>query len=287
MPIFLQLGVFIIMALLANTKVLISGKARVNNPISALVFNSIVFAVVGLSVSVFLIGKPISLTTFLTAAVYAQLSVIFQIFYIMALEKGPVSIVVLITNFATAVTAVLGALLFKEDCKITSIIGFILTIISMLLTVKTGEEKKGNKGFVFAFIAMLASAGATLIQRFHQKTEYRGERNAFICIAYLLALVIALMVLMLLRLKKENRKISVKKGFIASGIMTGVVLAIYQVMLIYMAGVSNSMFMYPILVALTMSINIIMCRIVFKEKLGVQQKIGFVIGAAAIIMISF
>ena len=98
MPLFMQMGIFLIMSLLANGKVLISGKARVNNPISALLFNSIVFAVVGCSVLAFLIGGPVSGLTLVTAAVYAALTVIFQLFYIMALEKGPISIIVLIAN---------------------------------------------------------------------------------------------------------------------------------------------------------------------------------------------
>ena len=287
MPIYLQFGVLLIMALLANCKVLISGKARVNNPISALIFNSIVFGVVGLSTLLLIVGKPLSGLTIITAALYASLSVIFQLFYIMALEKGPISIIVLITNFATVITAVAGTLLFREDFRPTGIIGLVLIIISMLLTVKTGEQKKDNKGFVFGFIAMFASAGATLVQRFHQKTEFSGERNSFTSISYLLAMLIALAVLMLLRTKKSGEKIRTKKGFIITGIITGIVLAAYQLMLIYMSGVSNSLFMYPTLIALTMSINIAMCRIVFKERLSLQQKIGFIVGAAAVIVISF
>ena len=78
-----------------------------------------------------------------------------------------------------------------------------------------------------------------------------------------------------------------KQIIIISGIATGVVLALYQLLLIYMTGVSSALFMYPILIVLTMSINIAMCRIVFKERLTLKQKIGFVIGAAAVIIISF
>lgn len=287
MPIFMQMGVFLIMALLANGKVLISGKARVNNPVSALIFNSIIFGVVGLSTLSLAVGKPLSWLTVASAAVYAVLSVAFQLFYIMALEKGPISIIVLIANFATVITAVVGTLVFNEGFRITGVIGLLLIIISMLLTIKKGEDKKDNKGFVFGFIAMFASAGATLVQRFHQKTEFAGERNSFTSIAYLFAMIIAIFILMLLKRKKRSEKIRIRKSFIISGIATGVVLALYQLLLIYMTGVSSALFMYPILIVLTMSINIAMCRIVFKERLTLQQKIGFVIGAAAVIIISF
>ena len=133
MPLFMQMGVFLIMALLANGKVLISGKARVNNPVSALIFNSIIFGVVGLSTLSLAVGKPLSWLTVASAAVYAVLSVAFQLFYIMALEKGPISIIVLIANFATVITAVVGTIAFNEGFRITGVIGLLLIIISMLL----------------------------------------------------------------------------------------------------------------------------------------------------------
>lgn len=286
MPIAIQIGLLFLMSIIANTKVLISGKARVNSTLSALAFNSVVFLVVGSSFLFFIITSPPSPLTLVTAALYAVTTVVFQMFYVVALEKGPISIVVLITNFSTILTAIAGTLLFNEGLRYTSVIGLVFIIISLLLTTRGGEQKKDNKGIIYAFIAMLGSAAAALVQRYHQKTEFAAERNGFLCVAYLFAAAITLVCLLLMTARKGVSARPTNKKIALFGLATGVVLAAYQFMFIYLSGKASSMLMYPALSGFTMSINIIMCRIFFGERPSLRQSIGLVSGMAAVVIIA-
>ena len=77
-----------------------------------------------------------------------------------------------------------------------------------------------------------------------------------------------------------------EKHFAFSALGTGAVLSVYQFMLIYLSGKINSMLMYPMLIGFTMTINIIICRLFLGEKMDLKQKLGFIFGAAAIIIIA-
>ncbi|MBQ9964311.1 MAG: EamA family transporter [Clostridia bacterium] len=285
MPLFWQIVTLLCMSILANVKMLITGKAHIHNTIAALRFNALSFSVVGITFLVFLIGSPISALTLMTAVLYALGTVAFQVFYVMALEKGPISVVVLIVNFSSMIAAVFGTVLFQETFGCTDVIGLCLVVLSLLLTVKGGKEKQDNTGFVYAVISALAGAAALLVQRYHQKTEFADERNGFLCVAYLFAAAVTVSLLWLGRKRKTALPCSAKR-FAGYGIATGAVLAVYQGMLIFLSGKVNSIFLYPVLTAFVMSIGLILCRVVFREKMGLKQTFGFLIGSAAVVMIA-
>lgn len=283
MPISVQLLLIFVMAVFANAKVYFNRRAEIDNMAFALKFNAIVFGTVGCVFLVFLLSKPLSNFTLLLGVIYGAASIIFQVFYVMALQKGPVSIVVLLANLAAVPAALGGALLFGEGLRITQLIGLILTAASMLLTMKRGDSKKDNKGYFYGVLAMLASSVALLIQRYHQKTEFALERNGFLCVAYLSAAIMTAAVLLFTgrrRKKNENKK------FAWLGIGAGAALAVYQFLMIFLAGKTAAMLMYPAILCFTTILNVIMCVAVFKEKISKRQAIGLALGTVAIVIMS-
>ena len=283
MPLSVQLLLILIMAIFANVKVYFNRRAEIDNMAFALKFNAIVFGTVGCAFLFFLLGKPLSAFTLLLGIIYGVASIVFQVFYVMALEKGPVSIIVLLANFATVPAALGGVLLFGEGLRITQLIGLILTAASMLLTMKRGDSKKDNKGYFYGMLAMLASSVALLIQRYHQKTEFALERNGFLCVAYLSA---AIMTAALLLFTGRRRKKNENKKFAWLGMGAGAALAVYQFLMIFLAGKTAAMLMYPAVSGFTTILNVIMCVAVFKEKISKRQAIGLALGTVAIVIMS-
>ena len=286
MPVSVQLLLIFVMAIFANVKVYFGSSARIDNTEYALKFNSVVFGVVGCAFLVFVVGQSVSKTTVISSVAYAAASVIFQIFYVIALDHGPISIVVLLANLATVPAAIGGALIFKEGFQLTQIIGLTLTAVSMVFTMKSGRAKKSNKGYVYGVIAMFASSVALLIQRYHQKTEFANERNRFLCIAYLFAAVMALIVLLIIKRLKKGTESTAKKNYFGLGVGAGLALVVYQFLLIYLSGKATAMLMYPALAGLTTIMNVIMCVTLFKEKVSRRQLIGLAVGAVAIVIMS-
>lgn len=284
-----QILCFFIMALLSNAKVLISGKAKIGTLLSALRFNIIVFAVITALFSVFRVGGfEASRLTVLSALAFSVGTVIYQTFYVLALEKGPISLLVLINNFSVVPNAVFGTLLFAEDFRIAQIIGLILILASLILTMeKSGGKKSGNSGYLLITIAMLAGSAATLVQRYHQKTEFAAQRNQFLFFAYLFSFIITLIIVLCLRARSKNAVPKEDKKFKLSAGIVGIVLSFYQFLLIFLSGVSTSMIMYPMISGLGLVINFIMCAVIFKEKITLRQKIGAALGTAAIVIMAF
>lgn len=279
-----QFTAFSLLALLANLKVFITGKLKLSKIKSVLVFNGIVFGIIALIFSGCLFsGTVVSKFTVITAFLYAGCTVAYQILYVLALEKGPISLLILINNFYVVPCAVAGAIFFNEDFSFFQIIGLITTLISVFLIVGNKKgDKKGNTGFILMTVAMIASALAMLIQRYHQKTEFAYERNGFLFFSYLFSAIAVFIIYLFLK----NKSISERNGkkIIISGIQVGFILAAYQILLITLSGKVNSMVMYPLNSGLTLIVNFIMCAIFFKEKMLLRQKIGAIIGVIAVII---
>lgn len=284
MQLVLQFTAFSLLALLANLKVFITGKLKLSELKSVLVFNGIVFGIIVLIFSGCLFsGTVVSKFTVITAFLYAGCTVAYQILYVLALEKGPISLLILINNFYVVPCAVAGAIFFNEDFSFFQIIGLITTLISVFLIVGNKKgDKKGNTGFILMTVAMIASALAMLIQRYHQKTEFAYERNGFLFFSYLFSAIAVFIIYLFLK----NKSISETNGkkIIINGMRVGFILAAYQILLITLSGKVNSMVMYPLNSGLTLIVNFIMCAIFFKEKMQLRQKIGAIIGVIAVII---
>ncbi len=288
MTVALQIVIFIIMAFLVDTKVLITGKAKLDNILDALKFNIVIFAAVTVLFSAFWAqGLDVSPLTVFLALIFSLCTVVFQVLYALALKEGPIGILILINNFSAVPSAILGTVIFGEKFRVTNVLGLILVIASILLTTKnSGEEKSDSKkGYVLIMGAMILTCLGTLVQRYHQKTEFAAERNKFLFFAYLFSLIIAVALAAVLSSRKKD-KVKISKKTYGFAALAGIALAIYQFLLIYMSGISNSMLMYPTLSGLTIIVNFIMCAVIFREKMTTRQKIGAALGTLAIIIMA-
>lgn len=274
------------MAVMANVKVYFSGKAHINGTYAALKFNLILFFSVSALLWAFMVANPvISAKSIILAFIYAVCTILFQVSYIQALDKGPIALVVLIANLAVVPSALVGALMFGEPLTATKLVGLILVAACLILTMRGGLQRSGKGGMPLALFAMAASAAALILQRYHQKTEVRAERNQFLFFAYLFCGIITLIILLFLR-KKDTTEKKISKGTVFSAVFSGVALAVYQFILVFLSGRAQAMLMYPMLSGFTSIVNLLMCFIIFKERLSVRQIIGIIVGTVATVIMA-
>lgn len=293
----LQFGLICIMVVLACAKITLQGQASrrfIRNTSDSILFNAELFTVISLVMAVMFPLGGIGWDGILMAVFMACGTVVFQSFYSMALRTGPVSLTVLIGNFALLIVSAFSVITYRESIYLTQLIGVVFLVLSMFLGVKKDEGEKGISGkWLFFTVTMtLANAAASIFMKiFSMEMSARIENsaNTFLVIAYLFSALLAVLFFLLTSQggRRERASFGVfNKGVLLFSGIIGLILGIYQ--RVHMLGLEkiDSGFLYPTysgMVALCMSfIGILM----FKDKLTLRQKIGIVCGIVCVVLMN-
>ncbi len=278
----MNIALLVCLGLLANVKVLAQKKANVTGVLGAVAFNNVIFMFTTLSFVVFL-GTKVSPTTLILSVLFGAATVLYQLLFILAINKGPVSISVLIANFSVLPVSVYG-LICGEAAKPARIIGLVLVLISLALNTRRENKKAGALWLLTAVGSALLSGLGMIILRIHQNTPYAAERNVFLFYGYLFATAVSVLLVLLF---KNKASLKINKKFITLGFAGGIVLAGYQFVLIWLSGLLDATFMYPLISGFTLLFNFIFSAVFFKEKLTPKQIAAAVLGTAAILILQF
>ena len=238
------------------------------------------------------IGK-VSLFTLLLGIVFGLITTLQTITLLKAMEIGPMSYTTLINSFSTLIPTLSGALFFNEKIELVHIFGIILMIISFILSV---DKSKNNdsasiKWLIYSIIAFICTGSIGVMQKIHQSSEFKGELNAFLVLAFVVSFVFAI-ILTLLFSKKENNPILQKNKngkvnyiILLVIVIAGACVAVNNKLNLYLSGVMDSAVFFPIVSGGGLVLTTISALIVFKEKLTKKQWAGIVIGILSVILL--
>ena len=219
---------------------------------------------------------------------FGAVTIVQSVFFMLAIQAGPMSFTVVMVNFSTVITALLGALLWDEKIKILQIIGVALSVVSFVLAVeKKSEEKRASwKWLLYCVIAMLTTSAIGLLQKVHQTSVYKGELNGFLLVAFAFLSIVSLGAAFLFK-KKEKvaffEKENASKYWLLLVIMliTGLFVAVPNELNAYLAGVIDSVIFFPLVNGGNLILSTLSALIVFKEKLTEKQWVGVIVGIAS------
>lgn len=235
----------------------------------------------------------VSLFTLLLGIVFGLITTLQTITLLKAMEIGPMSYTTLINSFSTLIPTLSGALFFNEKIELVHIFGIILMIISFILSV---DKSKNNdsasiKWLIYSIIAFICTGGIGVMQKIHQSSDYKGELNAFLVLAFVVSFVFAI-ILTLLFSKKENNPILQKNKsgkvnyiILLVIVIAGACVAVNNKLNLYLSGVMDSAVFFPIVSGGGLVLTTISALIVFKEKLTKKQWAGIIIGIASVILL--
>lgn len=235
----------------------------------------------------------VSLFTLLLGIVFGLITTLQTITLLKAMEIGPMSYTTLINSFSTLIPTLSGALFFNEKIELVHIFGIILMIISFILSV---DKSKNNdsasiKWLIYSIIAFICTGGIGVMQKIHQSSDYKGELNAFLVLAFVVSFVFAI-ILTLLFSKKENNPILQKNKsgkvnyiILLVIVIAGACVAVNNKLNLYLSGVMDSAVFFPIVSGGGLVLTTISALIVFKEKLTKKQWAGIVIGILSVILL--
>lgn len=235
----------------------------------------------------------VSLFTLLLGIVFGLITTLQTITLLKAMEIGPMSYTTLINSFSTLIPTLSGALFFNEKIELVHIFGIILMIISFILSV---DKSKNNdsasiKWLIYSIIAFICTGGIGVMQKIHQSSEFKGELNAFLVLAFVVSFVFAI-ILTLLFSKKENNPILQKNKsgkvnyiILLVIVIAGACVAVNNKLNLYLSGVMDSAVFFPIVSGGGLVLTTISALIVFKEKLTKKQWAGIIIGIVSVILL--
>lgn len=285
----IQILVLLAIPILGTIKVLIQGMASkkgVNTLKDSLVFTGILFFSLAIFVAICFAREIPSTTTIILALINGAFNVIFQVCYIQAFKIGPVSISGTIANFSMLVPLMFGIIYLNEKVTPFKIAGiFFILVAFVLLTKKDKHRSFSIKWFILIISAFLAAGFTTSLQAFFKTTSSASQRNEYLVVNYLFATILCFVIALIC--KRKDKTTMVKNKYTIGGpILIGIVLGIYQVLVMFGLSIIDVSIYSPVTAALAVIFLLVSSIFVFKDRPTLIQYIGITIGVIGVIMVN-
>ncbi len=208
-----------------------------------------------------------------------------QVFSILAVKEGPLSLTSLFAQYSLLIPTFHGLIFLSEPYGITLFLGIGLLVIS---TVFVNIEKKDNKKItkkwiIFVFISFLGNGLCSVVQKVAGLELSEEYRTSFMLLALLISSV-ALLIIAFATSKKETLSHITKGGlqYTLSGIANGLT----NVATLALATRMSASVSFPIIASGGIILTALVSVFIYREKLSLFQKLGFVLGIGAIIVMN-
>lgn len=214
------------------------------------------------------------------AATYSVAS----IFSILAIANGSLSLTSLCTSFSLMIPTFYGLIFLKDAIGLGFVPGLILLAISLFLINKPDKNARVSvKWLIFVLLAFLGNGMCTVMQNMQQRAFVGAYKSEFMILSY--AMVAAVMLSMALLKDRKNLKQHVKAGWYVAPICGALNGMVNLFVMILSARMAVSL-MFPLISAGGLVVTYLVSRFVYKEKLTKLQFAGFVLGAAAVVLLN-
>ena len=293
----LQFGVVFAMVVFGCSKVTLQSfvsRGYVRNTSDSVLFNAQLFVFIAVVMSVlFPLGK-LSWEGLFMAFFMGLFTVIFQTFYALALKSGPVSITVLIGNFALFFVTGFSVIAYRESVYLTQIFGIALLILAMFLSVKKDANEKGISAKWIVYVALMTASNAVSsivmkIFAMEMSAAVENSQNTFMVASYAIAAVLAFFSYFIGA--HTGRREGNTYGFFNRHVLLyafaiGVVLSIYQKF--YLLGLEkiDGGFLFPTYSGMQSLGMTAIGIFLFKDKLSKRQIFGVVCGISCVVLMN-
>ena len=260
-----------------------------------LFFTAIMFATISLMFLPSLLDGGISATTVFYAVLLGSFSLLYQIFYVIALSKGRMTLTVIINNFGMLIPMLVSILFLNEEFTVLIGIGSALALLSLCLSVvnksKKGKEDRKNGEdaiwLILTLLVFLTNGIASMSQKLY--TARAGEDFQlfeFVCIAYMIAAAEAFAVFAVLAPKDKKKGIKLVSGrTVLIGCGVGAALGVFQCVNTVGMSLIPAPIYYPAYNCGTSLLLALIGAVLFKERFTLKQYIGIGIGIVAILLL--
>ncbi len=245
-------------------------------------------------------GKA-SLFTVLLALVFGLMTALQYLFTLKAISIGSWAYTTVISCLSTLIPTCSGWIFWGEPISWVQIIGVILFVVCFIFSTDSSSDenkKLSLKWLFYVSIAFVCTGGIGVLQKVFASSSYSGELNAFLIIAFIFAFIFATVIFAFTAVKdRKNENVKVEKEetksinkyysflWIAIIGVCGIFVAINNKLNLYLSGVFESAFLFPVLNGTNILLTTLFSVLVFKDKLKLKQWIGFGVGVLALLFL--
>ena len=261
---------------------------------SSLVFNALktlsaflLFLVIGLP------GFTFHLPTLLYGLAYGLALCLSNYAGYRALGLGPMALTSMMVSFSLIIPLCWGIFARGEPMGLLKGLGTGLLFWALLLVnahhvrparedQRTSPTSSGyGKWLFFVAVTFLCNGFCSVLQKEHQTAYPSLYNREFMLFAMMLCAAVFVTVA-LIRVPPSELRATARKGL---GILSGVTNSAANFLTLVLAGMENASVLFPIISAGTILTSLLCGRVVFKERLKVNQYAALVLGIAAIILL--
>lgn len=229
-------------------------------------------------------GWEVSAFTAVTAVLFAAALWLNQYFFLKALAVGPMGFTSFIQGVSLVIPVIYGAVVWNEKLGLRHILLLALLIGALALALDLKKGKLNRKWLVCSLAAMLALGGISVLQSTHQMSAHKGELFAFLRLAFLLAVGINLVGWQLGE-KKLPATFRLKGNAITMAAASGAFMGLVHIINLYLSGVMKKVIFFPVVNGGLIFVTLLSGMLFFKEKLGIKQWLGILLGTVALCLI--
>ncbi|MBQ9161984.1 MAG: EamA family transporter [Clostridia bacterium] len=204
----------------------------------------------------------------------------------LAVREGPLSLTSLITSYSLIVPTLYGLIFGGEDISVLLIIGLALLLISLVfinLKSKNDEKKISAKWVFYVLLAFVGNGMCSTVQRIQQENGCAVYKNEFMIIALLISAVAIFICALLTERKSTFANLKDAAPYAAS---RGIANGLTNLFVLLLTPRMPASVMFPLISAGGIVATVLISIFVYKEKLSLQEKIGVIIGIAAIVVLN-
>jgi len=240
----------------------------------------------------FAIGMAMSsMYTVLLGFLYGIATMSAAILTLLAFSLGSFSYTTVIISSSMVIPALSGAIFWHEPINIWQFIGVMLVIVTLILSVDNkGEERRCTLKWLLCCVGSFAFSGAIgILQKMHQSSVHKDEINFFLLEAFFISIIFSAVLYFLYwkRPSASDTKVKTvpKKALLVIAAVSGVCVALANLINMYLSGAMPSAIFFPIVNGGNVVLSIVAGVTIFKEKLSGKQWCGLVLGAVSILLL--
>ena len=233
----------------------------------------------------------VSLFTLLTALAFGVISILLGLMGNKALQSGPMSLYNVLLSSSMLIPALSGALFWSERLRLSVVLGMAGMVIMILLTTKPqhhGSKTVSGRFLLFCLVAVLSNGMIGIMQKIHQSSDYRGELDAFLVIAF--AVSAALPLGLFLREKRAGAPFQVsfspRRAPFWLAVCCGICSALPNRINLYLSGVVDSAVFFPLVNGGGLLLSVLAAILLFRERPTILQYVSIGVGFVSVLLLS-
>lgn len=221
-------------------------------------------------------------------AVTYSLSIIFSF---LAIKEGPLSITSLVTSYSLLIPSIYGLIAWGETFSVLLAFGLVILVVSIFLIrfepkSEDGAKEKQRltpKWLLYVLLAFLGGGGCSVFQKDQQLVFGGAYKNEFMIIA--LGITFITLLIFAFSFEKKSVLVHAKRGLVTY-VLCGAANGAVNYFVMVLSNRMNASVMFPIISAGGILTSGILSLTVYRENLSNLQKIGFVLGILAIVVLN-